>query len=379
MSLDEQKVQDALPWLLAGVGFGGVAFVTVAALKAVQKHEESGGLRLLAPAPAPEVSEVRARDVLSAIRRNELKLDEFTSDDKANATHIGLGLLAGVAAVLGVAYAVTRSSGKPIQAMTPAERKQAGAVGQPVDVQGHQYLVAVDGELVPGPQYSTVAVAGKQRIVEPDGAINMVESGMSTFTNAGRVAAGLTGKTLAWGPGITGLLTAPTQGWVKPGVSESTTGNAPTRIAGTPLELDGDAGRIKQYGSATSQRGWLRVHVQGMGVSDAYSWFWIPTNLMQWDPPGTRLFVNADGTLSRLIVPTGNVALPGGATMPTAAPAQGGGVPVQAVVSGVQTGAQTAAQALTALTGSNPATDALGAVGSAGSAASSVSNIIGSF
>jgi len=51
--MDDQKVQDALPWLLAGAGFTGIAFVAIAALKTIQKHE-SGGMNATRRADAPE-------------------------------------------------------------------------------------------------------------------------------------------------------------------------------------------------------------------------------------------------------------------------------------------------------------------------------------
>lgn len=78
--------------------------------------------------------------------------------------------------------------------------------------------------------------------------------------------------------GLAGTLARATQGWVTPGVSESTTGNAPMYPAGTPIHSDEDPTRKSQLGG-WKKGNWLRVHVDGMGPNDAYSWFWIPTNL----------------------------------------------------------------------------------------------------
>jgi hypothetical protein len=86
--------------------------------------------------------------------------------------------------------------------------------------------------------------------------------------------------------GLPGTLSRATQGWVTPGVSESTTGNAPTYPAGTQIHADEWPARMAQFGG-WKKGNWLRVHVDGKGPDDAYSWFWIPSSYFIDSKTGT--------------------------------------------------------------------------------------------
>jgi ferric-dicitrate binding protein FerR (iron transport regulator) len=62
MSDEQTPLDKALPWFLGGAFAAGVAFVAVAALRQIQKHEESGGLDWLGMTTGGEVWDVLMHD-----------------------------------------------------------------------------------------------------------------------------------------------------------------------------------------------------------------------------------------------------------------------------------------------------------------------------
>jgi len=330
---------------------------------------------------------------------------------------IALGVV-GLAAAAGLAYAfwpkhapASVKSKKPVADMTPAERLQQHEVGQEVMVVDRQFVIQSDGDIAPSPIYQTVAYAGKALILEQDNAINLLGAPPSLNTNAGRVAAGLAGMTVAIATrGTTGELMLSTKGWALPAIGPVPAipqpGAAPVYPAGTWIEEDDEPSRAT-HGKYDSVKDWYRIHILGKGANDAYSWHWVPRNYVAWDPPGTRMFVNSDGSLSKVLGKGGKaIPLPGGGTATQAAPAApapaapGAPAPAapaapkpstaQQVMSGVSTGVgvakevSTITSALSGLTGAaGTAGDVLGGLGSAagavGDAGSALSGLAGAF
>ena len=77
------------------------------------------------------------------------------------------------------------------------------------------------------------------------------------------------------GQGLPGTLAHATRGWVAPGQVEVP--GAPIYPAGTHIHSDDDPTRKSQLGG-WKKGNWYRVHIDGTGPNDPYSWFWIPTN-----------------------------------------------------------------------------------------------------
>ena len=138
-------------------------------------------------------------------------------------------------------------------------------------------LRLIAGEDGPDPGHQLEAIFGGDLTVHQatkDPSLNLPFEAIYPYEFAGRWVHRGTVKT--------GKLTKATQGYVTPGVSETTTGAAPTYPAGTPVYADDDPTRKQQYGAYDSHRGWVRVHVMNLGVNDPYSWFWVPTDFVAW-------------------------------------------------------------------------------------------------